>query len=58
MSDISQLIDDCEVRKSRMNDWERAFIDSAKTVTEAGRTLTEKQKATLDKIWEKVTEKG
>lgn len=56
--DIEQLIEDCEHRESRMSDWEREFIDSINKQLRDGRTLSEKQVGVLNKIWDKVTEKG
>lgn len=53
-----QLIEDCDNRESRLGDWVRSFIDSIKHQRGEGRTLTEKQAATLESIWEKATEKG
>lgn len=58
MSDISQLITDCEARESRLTDWERTFVDSVKQREESGKGLTDKQRDTLSAIWEKATEKG
>lgn len=58
MNEISQLISDCEVRESRLTEWERTFIDSVKQRAESGKGLTDKQIATLSAIWEKATEKG
>lgn len=53
-----ELIQDCENRESRMSDWERSFIDSIKSQIQKGNSLTEKQEATLDTIWTKVTSRG
>jgi len=36
-----------------ITDWERGFIESVLTYHNAGGFLSEKQKATLSKIWEK-----
>ena len=52
------LIEDCEKRESRLNSWEREFLDSISVQLEDGRDLSEKQAERLDKIWERVTEKG
>jgi hypothetical protein len=56
--DTMQLIEDCENRESRLNDWERTFIDSIKRQLEQGRALTSKQREALDATWERVTAKG
>lgn len=53
-----QMIADCESRESRLSEWEAGFIDSISKQIERGRTLTEKQDETLNRIWDKVTEDG
>lgn len=52
------LIEDCETRESRLDDWERKFIDDMRTRIEAGHSLTVGQEDTLDSIWNRCTEKG
>lgn len=52
--EINQMLHDCEVRESRLNDWERAFIDSISTRL----TLSPAQQDKLEQIWNKVTEDG
>lgn len=52
------LIEDCEKRESRLNDWERSFIDSLRNQLEQGRRPTAKQIETLDTIWERATARG
>lgn len=52
------LIEDCETRESRLSEWDCGFLDSIKKQLERGRSLTEKQAETLDKIWERATAKG
>ena len=47
-----QMIMDCEARESKLSDWERQFIDSVSKAE----TLTDKQAAKLEQIWERVTE--
>ena len=42
-----------ETRDSKFTDWERDFIASLARQVELGRPLTEKQKETLERIWEK-----
>lgn len=51
------MIEDCENRESKLSDWERGFIDSIKKQLEGdeGKTLSMKQEATLNEIWDKVT---
>ena len=48
-------LDDCELRESRLSDWERRFIDSLRKQLEEGRAPTPKQIESLDKTWERVT---
>lgn len=57
-SEYLTMIEDCEKRESRLTDWEGGFIDSLRNQIEAGRSPTQKQIETLEKIWEKATEKG
>lgn len=52
----AQLIEDCEARESRLSEWERSFIASISF--KPGITLSPKQAETLERIWEKVTERG
>jgi hypothetical protein len=49
--EISQMIEDCEKRQSKLSEWEQDFIQS---ISEKD-SLTEKQIGILEKIWEKVT---
>jgi len=58
VDDPMQLIADCEARESRLGDWDRTFIDSIKHQLEQGRTLSAKQAAKLDEIWERATARG
>lgn len=53
--DTEQMITDCENRESKLSDWERGFIDSLRHALERGKSLTDKQQAKLDDIWERVT---
>ena len=53
-----QLIADCEARESRLSEWEAGFIDSIRRQLEHGRTLTGPQDETLNRIWNKATERG
>lgn len=56
--EADQLIADCEARESRLSDWEGQFIDSIAKQRGNGRHLSEKQAETLERIWNKATEKG
>ncbi len=49
--DDTQMIKDCEARESKLSDWEREFIDSISR----RETLTEKQSAKLEAVWNRVT---
>jgi hypothetical protein len=53
--DHLQMVTDCENRESKLTDWERTFIDSIRGQLERSRPLSEKQRETLDRIWERVT---
>ena len=53
-----QLIEDCEARESRLVEWEVNFLDSIKARLSSGLTLSIKQAATLDTIWERATARG
>lgn len=53
-----QLIEDCEHREQRLQDWERTYIDSFKHQLGQGRTLSKKQDELLTEIWERATAKG
>lgn len=52
------LIEDCENRESRLNEWQRTFIDSMRRQLEAGRRPTPKQIEALDEVWEQATKRG
>ena len=59
MSDETEtMLDDIEVREDQLSDWERGFIDSLRERVDNQRSLTEKQEDVLDRIWNRVTEKG
>ena len=53
-----QLIEDCEARESRLDDWSVNFIDSLRRQLEGGRALTLNQATKLNEIWELATAKG
>ncbi|NNM65942.1 MAG: hypothetical protein HKL99_15285 [Burkholderiales bacterium] len=52
------LVRDCELRESRLTEWERGFVESIRTRLDAGAGLTMKQTETLDGIWERITARG
>ncbi len=53
-----QMIEDCERREDRLDDWSSNFIDSIRRQLEAGRNLTLNQKTKLEEIWQLATERG
>lgn len=57
-ADHAQLIEDCEHRSDRLDDWSVNFIDSISRQLVAGRALTANQVEKLDEIWERATAKG
>lgn len=52
--DDHQMIEDCERREEKLTEWEQGFIDSLSSQI-ARRPLTDKQRSTLERIWERVT---
>jgi hypothetical protein len=56
--DTMQLIEDCETRSERLDDWSVNFIDSIRRQLEGGRALTLNQREKLDEIWERATARG
>ena len=52
------LVSDCEMRESRLTEWEQGFIASIRERLEKELPLTPKQTDTLDKIWERATARG
>ena len=58
ISEHAQLIEDCERRSERLDDWSVNFIDSISRQLADGRALTANQAAKLDEIWERATAKG
>lgn len=58
MTEHEQMVADCEAREGRLSDWERSFVDSIGRQLAQGRSLTDKQSARLEEVWDKVTEAG
>lgn len=52
------LITDCEHRESKLNDWERIFLDTIKALVVNGVMLSKKQDQKLNELWERATERG
>ena len=57
-SEHAQLIEDCENRSERLDDWSVNFIDSISRQLADGRALTANQVEKLDEIWERATARG
>lgn len=58
MTEHEQMVDDCEQREERLSDWDRGFVDSIGKQLRDGRSLTAKQAAALETIWERATARG
>lgn len=53
-----QMIEDCESRDRRMNEWEKEFVQSLRFQISEGKRPSAKQIEALDRTWEKVTSRG
>ncbi len=53
MSDAEAMLEDCQKRESKLNEWERGFIQSISEIDIEN--ISPKQYETLENIWEKVT---
>lgn len=53
--EIESMLDDLENRQSKLSDWETNFVDSLRSQLGHGRSLTDRQIETLEKIWNRVT---
>ncbi len=53
--DIPAMVEDLEARESKLSEWEQGFVASVSDQLARGRGLSEKQYATLNRIWERVT---
>lgn len=58
MDEHQQMVEDCEKRESRLDDWQRSFIDSIGRQLAEGRALTKAQADKLDEVWEHATARG
>ena len=54
MTDAEAMLEDCEKRESKLNEWERGFIQSLSEM-DSFSNLSAKQYETLEEIWERVT---
>jgi hypothetical protein len=53
--EIETLINDCEKRYKKLNDWEKEFIGNISKQFYKKKTLNQSQLDCLNKIWEKAT---
>jgi hypothetical protein len=53
-----EMLDDCESRDDNMNDWESGFCESIRAQLDNGRSLSSRQIEMLEKIWDRLTERG
>lgn len=53
--DWSTMIDDCQARSEKLNDWEAKFIDSIDEQLRRTGGLSDTQSEKLNQIWERVT---
>lgn len=58
MDEILLMIGDCEKRESKLDDWERGFMDSLTNRIGEGRGITKLQEDKLEDIWTRVTREG
>jgi hypothetical protein len=54
MTDADEMLDDCNKRYHKLNEWESKFIDSLLDIKDLS-YISDKQYETLEKIWEKIT---
>ena len=53
--DVGQFIKDCENRESKLNDWERGFVQSIREQFDRTGGLSPTQNEKLEEIWDRVT---
>lgn len=53
--EIIILLDDCEKRYKKLNDWEKEFIENIRKQYIKKKALNQSQLDCLNKIWEKAT---
>lgn len=56
--EYEQMIDDCENRDHRLNEWSRGFLASLRERCGELRPLTDNQVEKLNEVWEHATLKG
>lgn len=52
------MLADCEKRMRRLSDWERGFVESLRGQVKRGEKPPPQSAEVLDKVWDRVTEKG
>jgi hypothetical protein len=52
------MIHDCEQRCNQLTEWETTFIDSVGVQLANTASISPKQIEVLERVWERVTEKG
>lgn len=57
-SEYLRQCEDCEQRSNLMTEWECSFIDSLQSRLARGIRPSPSQIEVLDRIWEKVTDRG
>jgi len=61
LTECSIMIDDCfatKRREEKLTEWEHEFLQSLEEQVASRRSLSEKQIAVLERVWEKVTDQG
>lgn len=58
LSDQLMMIDDIQQRESKLSEWEASFVADLDSRIDCGKSLTEKQDAKLEEIWDRVTQNG
>ena len=58
VAEYQEMVNDCQNREALLNDWETNFIDSIEEQLAERGFLSDKQISILERIWEKVTERG
>lgn len=56
--ELSEMIEDCMNRESRLLDWETNFLESIEAQLAEKGELSEKQADKLETIWERITARG
>lgn len=54
MTDAQAMLEDCLNRESKLNDWEKGFVQSLTELDDV-KKMSPRQYETLEKIWDRVT---